>query len=223
MSARLSGKVSRQARQDALIFHGLFFAVAIPIALWQQGLSLGRALVLLSVFYNIALPLTGLWRGHRHWVALWLFLLPVSVTLPCADWMLVARMHTLTFPDHGIARLGSAVPVYFMGLWIMLLWQVCWLAQSTRTPYRVVAALALVGFLIWEWAAQPMALWQAHNVRTLAGFALYPIIPEVLLALASLWMWRTISSKPWPQRVLGGLSVSVFYAGALSLALLWIG
>lgn len=214
---------SKTGVRDALIFHAVFFAVAIPVALSQQADHLGLALLGLALLYNIALPLVGLQRNHKGWFPLWLFLLPLSLTLPCADWMLVQRMGTLSFPDHSVPRIGDAVPFYFMGLWIMLLWQVCWLAQATRKPYPVAAVLALIGFLVWEWAARPMSLWHAQGVHMVAGFALYPIIPEVLLALSALWMWRTLEHKPWLQRLAGALAVTVFYAGALSLSLLWTG
>ena len=208
---------------DALVFHAVFFTIAIPVALFSQGKILGVSLSAFALAYNIALPLVGHWRKHSEWVKLWKFLLPLSIALPCADWMLVERMGTLVFPDHGVLRLGGVVPLYFMGLWIMLLWQVCWLAMATRKPYPVVAALALGGFLIWEWAARPMNLWHAQGVLQVEGFAIYPLIPEVLLALGALWLWKTLGSKPYLQQLTGALALAVFYAGALSLSLLWIG
>lgn len=216
-------RVNAAGVRDALFFHAMFFAIAIPVALSTTGNTLGLALVVFAVAYNIALPLVGKWRGHHEWFGLWKFLLPLSIALPCADWMLVERMGTLTFPDHGIVRLGGAVPLYFMGLWIMLLWQVCWLAMATQKPYPVVAALSLGGFLVWEWAARPMNLWHAQDVLQVQGFAIYPLIPEMLLAIGALWLWNTLRNKPYVQQILGALALAVFYAGALSLSLLWIG
>lgn len=212
-----------RAFKDAALFHIIFFAIAMPLALMLQGAALGWTILLLAIAYNVALPWVGIKRGHRDWTALWAFLLPLSLTLPAADWMLVERMQTLFFPDHGIPRLGGAVPIYFMGLWIMLIWQVLWFAQLTARPYLVTAILAFCGFLFWEWAAHPMALWQANDVRMVADFALYPLIPEVLLCLASLFMWRQLKQAPRYQQVIGGLGLTVFYTGALALALLWIG
>jgi hypothetical protein len=104
------------AFKDALVFHAVFFAVALPAALLLKDKALGTTLVVLALGYNIALPLAGFVRGHDRWPRLWLFLVPLSLTLPCADWMLVERMGTLMFPDHGVPRLGGAVPIYFMGL-----------------------------------------------------------------------------------------------------------
>jgi hypothetical protein len=216
-------QVDSKGVRDALVFHTAFFAIAIPVALNTAGNTLGIALMVFAVAYNIALPLAGVLRGHGEWVRLWKFLLPLSIALPCADWMLVERMGTLTFPDHGISRLGGAVPLYFMGLWIMLLWQVCWLAMATKKPYPVVAALSLGGFLIWEWAARPMNLWHAQDVLQVQGFALYPLIPEMLLAMGALWLWNVLGNKSTFQQITGALALAVFYAGALSLSLLWIG
>ena len=211
------------AFKDALVFHAVFFTVALPAALLLKDKALGTTLVVLALGYNIALPLAGLARGHARWPRLWLFLAPLSLTLPCADWMLVERMGTLMFPDHGVPRLGGAVPVYFMGMWIMLLWMVLWFAQLTRWPYLATALFAFAGFVFWEWAARPMALWHAVGVAQIAGFALYPLIPEVLLCLGALYFWRLLQNKPIYHQVLAALSLTVFYAGALALALLWIG
>jgi len=209
--------------RDALLFHGLFFAVAMPLALSLEGASLGMALLLLAIGYNIALPWVGHQRGHVDWLPLWRFLLPLSFALPCADWVLVERMGTLNFPDHGIPRLGGAVPIYFMGLWIMLLWQVLWLAQHTARPYLWTAVFSFVGFVFWEWASHPLALWQPLGVQQIAGFALYPIIPEVLLSLAALFFWRLLKHEGLFAQVVAALGIAVFYTGALALSLLWLG
>ncbi len=215
--------IKQRRVQDALVFHALFFALAIPLALTNPGGRLGLTVSALALAYNMLLPLVGHWRGHRDWVALWAFLLPMSATLPLADWMLVVRMQTLVFPDHGIWRIGGAVPLYFTGMWIMLLWQVCWFAGTVRSPWLFTGGFSLTAFLVWEWAARPMSLWHAVGVKQLAGFALYPLIPEMLLGLAALWMWQQCRYKPLPQRIAAAVSVSVFYAGALSQSLLWIG
>ncbi len=209
--------------RDALIFHAAFFTVAIPVALTVSGPALGIALIALAAGYNLLLPALGYLRGHPHWLRLWAFLFVVSLALPCADWMLVQRMHTLQFPDHGAPRLGGVVPVYFMGMWVMLLWPVCWLALATRRPYGIAALLALCGFVLWEWAARPLALWHAVDVKMVAGFALYPLIPEMLLTIAALWLWTTVSQRSVLTQIAAALAVPVFYAGALSLALTWIG
>jgi len=212
-----------RAFKDAAWFHLAFFTVAIPLALTLRGAALGWTLLGLAALYNVLLPVIGIWRGHRQWFPLWAFLMPLSAALPMADWMLVERMGTLEFPDHGVPRIGGLVPIYFVGLWIMLLWPLCWSAQLARFPYLQTGVLAAVAFIAWEWAARPLGLWHAIGVKSLAGFALYPIVPEILLSMAALWMWRQLDSSPRPAQIAGALAVAIFYAGALALALLWIG
>ncbi|MEO6698160.1 MAG: hypothetical protein ABIR53_01715 [Paraperlucidibaca sp.] len=211
--------------RDALLFHLVFFAIAIPLALKPAlvKLNLGDLLMYLVAGYVVMLPLFGLLRKHREWVALWWFLLPLSMALPCADWMLVQKMGTLHFPDHGAPRLGGAVPIYFLGMWLMLLWPLCWINAYARFPLFNAAIMALIAFTAWEWAARPMGLWHADGVRQFHGFALYPLIPEMLLGAGALWMWQIQRNRPWLSQLFGALSVAVFYAGALSLSLLWIG
>jgi hypothetical protein len=225
--------------QHALLFHGLFFAITLPIASALRGFELGVALSLFALAYNFALPAYGKWRfstaknlglssdrlsgQNSDWVGLWQFLLPLSLSLPCADWMLVKQLGTLYFPDHGIPRIGGAVPVYFSGMWIMLLWPTTWLALQTRMPYVTMAVLSMTGFLVWEWVAPTMALWEPKNAIIWQGIAVYVLIPELLLGLATLFMWQILRNQTRLAQIAGGLGLTVFYAGALALSLLWTG
>lgn len=220
----IDNRPSAASLRDALIFHLGFFLVAVPVAIGVPDKALGKAILILAAIYNILLPAIANWRGHRQWYLLWVFLLPLSFTLPMADWMLVKRMGTLVFPDHGVPKFANVVPVYFAGLWIMLLWPVSLFASATprKWSYLTAAVLGLVLFVGWEWAARPLQLWHAVNVRTFMGFALYPLIPEALLCVATLWMWRATTMSPRWQKVVGALGVTFFYAGTLSLFLLWV-
>ena len=210
--------------RDAALFHLAFFALALPLTISLEGHNLGRALIWLAALYNLALPLAARWRRHPQWYVLWTFLLPLSLTLPAADWMLVKRMGTLVFPNDGVPKLANVVPVYFAGMWIMLLWPITLYAAAVKRgwSYLFAGVAALLLFLLWEWAARPLNLWYAQDVNMVAGFALYPLIPEALLAIAALWMWRVTAEAPRWQKIAGALAVTVFYAGALSLFLLWI-
>ena len=221
----LDQRPSSASLRDALLMQLVFFAVAIPAVLLVPAKSMGRAVLIAAALYNMVLPAVASWRGYRQWYLLWIFLLPLSLTLPMADWMLVKRMDVLVFPNHGVPKFANVVPVYFAGLWIMLLWPVCLYASAVKRPWSYVAAgaIALTLFGVWEWAAQYLTLWHAENVRMVAGMALYPLIPEALLGVAALWMWRATTMSPRWQKIAGAVSVMVFYAGALSLCLLWIG
>lgn len=208
--------------REALAFHALFF-IAAGVTLWLTPAgALGWALLWLTIAYHVALPTWALLRAQTEWLALWLFLLPLSVAQLLPDWALVRIAQTLVFPDHGILRVGDAVPLYLAGMWTMLLFPILLIAQSARHPFLAAALLAVILFAAAEWAAQPLRLWHAQNVATVAGVAVYVLVAELLLVLAALRAYRLHRRDAAPTRILAALGVSVFYAGALFLSLLTV-
>lgn len=205
--------------REALWFHGLFFAGSLPVLLFLQGAALGKALIGLTLFYNIALPALSVLRGHNEWLKLWLFLLPLSCGQVLPDWALVDVAGVLHFPDHGVWRIGGAVPVYFMGLWIMLLFPIILISDSLRSRHVAAAALGLLAFAFCEWAARPLSLWQGQNVRMIDGVALYVLLPEVLLVLATLSAYRNSRGRSIIQQWFSAFGVNLLYTGALFIGL----
>lgn len=208
------------AVREMLWFHFAYFAVAIAALYLAPAAAYGWTLLWLVVAYNVALPVWALLRGHTEWLWLWLFLLPLSIAQVVPDWVLVDVTRTLVFPDHGLPRIGGAVPVIFMGMWLMALLPLILIAQSSRHPYLTMALLSLGLFAFWEWAARPMRLWYGQDVWLVQGVAVYTLPPEVLLGLLSLGAYRALRSAGPVSRLLGALGVSVFYAGALVISLL---
>jgi hypothetical protein len=206
--------------REALWFHLLFFAVSAPVLFLTHGEMFGKSLLILTLGYNVLLPLYALARGHGEWLKLWTLLLPLSCGQVLPDWALVQIAGVLTFPDHGVWRIGGAVPAYFMGLWIMLLFPVTLISDSTRSRYLLAAVLSLLLFGFWEWAAQPLQLWQAQNVRTIAGVAIYVLIPEVFLGLITLKAYRNTRGSGIIQQVFSAFAVNLLYTGALFISLL---
>ena len=210
----------KASTREALWFHALFFVASLPVLFFTHGTLFGKGLLLLTLGYNIALPIFALVRGHTEWLKLWIFLLPLSCGQVLPDWALVQIAGVLTFPDHGAWRISGAVPVYFMGLWMMLLFPVTLISDNMRSRYFAAAILSLVLFGFWEWAAQPLQLWQPQNVRTIAGVAIYVLIPEVFLGLATLHAYRNTRGSGIIQQVFSALSVNLLYTGALFISLL---
>jgi hypothetical protein len=206
--------------REALWLHLLFFAISAPVLFLTHGSMFGKGLLFLTLGYNLVLPLYALARGHSEWLKLWMFLLPLSCGQVLPDWALVQIAGVLSFPDHGVWRIGGAVPAYFMGLWIMLLFPVTLFSDSLRSRYLTMAVLSLLLFGFWEWAAQPLQLWQAQNVRTLAGVAIYVLIPEVFLGLVTLKAYRNTRSNGIIQQVFSAFAVNLLYTGALFISLL---
>lgn len=208
--------------REALAFHTLFFAVA-GIVLWSiPDRAYGASLLALTVGYQLLLPLWALIRGQTDWLSLWAFLLPLSLLQPLPDWALVSIAGTLVFPDHGITRIGGAVPLYFAGMWSMALFPVLLLALATRRPYLTAGALGLVAFTLCEWIARPLELWHAQNAGQIGGVAIYVLVAELLLCWTALAAYRRCRRAGLLTRIGAAAQVSVFYAGALFLSLLLI-
>jgi hypothetical protein len=206
--------------RDALWFHGLFSAAALPVLLFTHGATLGKGLLILTLIYNIGLPLYAFARGQTEWLKLWLFLLPLSCGQVLPDWALVDVAGVLVFPDLGQYRIGGAVPIYFLGLWMMLLFPVTLLSDSVGARYLSAALLSLLLFGFWEWAARPLDLWHGRDVRMIGGVAVYTLLPETLLGLTTLWAYRSTRGGGIVQRVFSAFAVNLLYTGALFIALL---
>jgi hypothetical protein len=207
------------AVREALWFHALYFAVAAAVLLAMHGPHLGASVLWLTIAYNLAIPALGLARGHTEWLWLWLFLVPLSMAQVLPDWALAGVAHMLVFPDLGSPRIGGEVPVYFMGLWMTLLFPVTLIAGAERHPYVAAGWLALPMFAFCEWFAPQLQLWYNRDVVHVGTMAVYPLVPEMMLAMTTLWAYRTLRSAGTVARDAGALAVSVFYAGALVIAL----
>lgn len=206
--------------RDALWLHLLFLAVALPLILMSEGVARGQNLLWLVIGYHVALPLVSLVRGHSEWLFLWLFLLPLAAGQVLPDWALVRVAGVLAFPDLGQPRIGGDVPIYFLGLWMLLLFPLVLQGLTRRWAYLTTALWALPLFALAEWAARPLQLWGNHGVVAIDGMALYPLLPEVLLALAALWAYRQFRQSSIAARIVAALAVNLFYAGACFLSLL---
>jgi hypothetical protein len=75
-------------------------------------------------------------------------------------------------------------------------------------------------FTFWEWAARPLNLWYGQHVAMVQGVALYPLIPEMLLGLTALWVYRNTEDDNPIQRVLSAFGVNLLYTGSLFIGLL---
>ena len=206
--------------REALWFHSLFFAISALVLFFTQGAHFGKGILFLTIAYNVALPLYALARGHADWLKLWMLVLPLSCGQVLPDWALVQIAGVLSFPDHGAYRIGGAVPVYFMGLWIMLLFTITLISDSFRSRYFTAGVLSLLLFAIVEWAAQPLQLWQPHNVHTVAGVATYVLIPEVFLGVMTLKAYRNTRGDGFIQQMFSAFAVNLLYTGALFIGLL---
>ena len=86
-----------RSEHHALVFHALF-ATAVVVVLSAPVATLGARISALVLGYNLALPLAARLLGHREWLALWLFLVPLSALQILPDWVLSAVLGVLVNP-----------------------------------------------------------------------------------------------------------------------------
>jgi hypothetical protein len=202
-----------RAWRDALLFH-LFFAIAVAAVLYAlRPPDLGWGILGLAVLYNLLLPLIASRAGHREWLDLWLFLLPLSVLQVLPDWVLSQQFGILVFPDLGGPRIGT-VPAYMAGLWVIPLFWALWLAGRSVLAAAVLALLLFAGA---EWGARLLHLWNAQHVNQWFGVADYVLLPEMLLGGAAAYAFEQSRDRNPVIRLGAAACVTVFYTGALVL------
>jgi hypothetical protein len=206
--------VSRDWR--ALVaFHAAFFTGTGVVALLDAPTK-GWAVLGLVIAYNIGLPLIARAVGRRDWLALWMFLLPVSVFQVLPDWLLADLVGTLRFPDIGGPRLDDAITLAMAGMWVPPLFIVM---LAARGRPGAAALLALVVFSGSELMAPVLELWEpTGDTRQVAGVAVYVLPAEAALGWATAFAYSMVGTAGVARRVGAALAVSTFYTGALVLA-----
>lgn len=204
--------------RPVLVFHALFGLAALVCLGLVPGDHYGLMISALVLGYHVALVLVAMTRGYREWIALWWFLLPLSVMQVLPDWVLADFVGSLRFYDHGVIRLG-AVPAYMAGMWMIPLFLIVRLSDcvSARSLQPIAAMLlAILLFGSSEWYAQPLALWREVGVtHTWLGVALYVLPPEALLGLAAWWGHNITRGKTTLTRIPLAMGISIFYTGML--------
>lgn len=196
-------------------FHAAFLA-SIGIVALLDAPAKGWGVLALVVLYNAGLPFVARAAGRADWLALWAFLLPLSIFQVFPDWVLAGQIGTLAFPDVGGPRVDDVIPLAMAGMWVPPLFIV--LALAGRSPARA-AGLAFLVFLGSELAAPALQLWEpAGDTAQVAGVALYVLPAEAALGWAGCIAFVAVGSDRWPRRVGAALAVSTFYLGALVLA-----
>ncbi len=204
------------SERHVITFHWLY-AMAAGVGFYTVPREwVGPLIFALVAAYNIALPLAGRWLGHDDWIVIWLFLVPLSLFQVFPDHVLATHLGTLVFPDLGTPRLG-AVNAFMAGMWTIPLFLITFLGLRLDDRFSRRAALLGVGLaslviLVGSEAVLPaLPIWYAQGVETIGHVALYVIVPEILLGIATfLAVERSPRRKAWENLLSAGL-VSAFY------------
>ena len=214
-----------RAIRDAVLVHLGFGLVAVA-GLALPAPALGWRLLGLVVLYNVALPVVGRVRGHRGWVGLWAFLLPLSFFQVVPDAFLADALGSIDFPDTGGPRIGP-LPLAMAGMWTIPLWASLfaadWLGRGDLRRGTVWAAVLAGGVLVASeatlWA---VPIWRAVDVAMVGPVALYVILPEVLLGAVAYRAWQRVRDRSRGLQVVAAALVSTLYLGALAASYLLV-
>lgn len=203
-----------RAVRDALILHALLAAAGWAVLHLPRAPLLGWGYTGLIAGYNLLLPMLARRNGHHEWLDLWSFALPLSALLVLSDCVLSQQLGLISFPELGAPRV-IGVPVYLLGLRVIPLFWVLWLAGRSPLTGALASLLIFPGL---EYAASLLHLWRPEHVRTHFGVADYVLLPEVLLGAAAVYAGNAAGGAGWFARLLASLFVTCFYMGALVFA-----
>lgn len=168
-----------------LTLHAGFAGAAALVLLLPFGSQGVRVLVLVVLYHGLILA-----AGTPQLRQAWTVLAPFSVLMVLPDWFLCEVLGILFFPDTGGPFIGP-VPMAMAGMWTIALIPVVGAGQAAQDHggYGVAAAAAalagLAMFTLAELAAPLIGLWQPVGVTTVAGVAIYVVIPEVVLSVGA--------------------------------------
>jgi len=201
---------------EVAALHAVLFATGAAV-LRVPEVGLTHALWGFVLVYNVAVPLYFAVREIESAVAIWTFLVPLSLFQIGPDWFLAGELGTLAFPTAGER---TVVPAYMGGLWVPPLLLTTYLGEriaetrGVRGGLFAAAAAGLVLFAASETLLTAAGVWRAVGVYELGGAAAYILGPEALLCAAAFYAYRGTRWTGLGVRIGGAALVSCLYLGA---------
>lgn len=214
-------------RSGWIAFHAAFAVVAVAVLLIGVPQTGVRVLALV-VAYNIALPIYARRTEDDDLWVTWTVLAPMSVLMVLPDWFLSAELGTLRFPDTGAPYIGT-MPAFMAGMWavalipLMMIGRAVEAKRSVTTAFAAVAMSGLALFIAAEKLAPSIPLWEPVGVTQVGGVAVYVLLPEVALCIASYELVRGARQRPVPLSIGGIVVIPFMYLGMLATGYQFLG
>lgn len=227
MAQVIDTPVEQSQRSRWLPLHGAFALLAVAVLLLPLAQT-GIEVLGLVVVYNIAVPVVAR-RTHDDalWIT-WAVLAPMSVLMVLPDWFLSAVLGTLNFPNTGSPYIGT-MPLFMAGMWTIALLPLMMIGRLVEAARGVAAAFTAVGvsgltlFIAAEWLAPTIPLWEPVGVSMVLGVAVYVLLPELGLCLATYELVRGARRRPLPATVGGIIAIPFMYLGMLATSYQFLG
>ncbi|MCU0278074.1 MAG: hypothetical protein MUF33_01350 [Candidatus Nanopelagicales bacterium] len=220
-------------RQDAPVtsrwvgFHVVFALVAVVVLLVPLA-DTGVRVLALVVGYNIALPIVARRTGDDDLWVTWAALAPMSVLMVLPDWFLSAVLGSIQFPNTGSPYIGT-MPIFMAGMWtiallpIMMIGRQVEAARSVVSGFVAVSVCGLLLFVAAEWFAPSIPLWEPLDVAQVAGVAVYVLLPELALCIATYALVRGVRNRPKIATIGGIVAIPFMYLGMLATSYQFLG
>ncbi len=202
------------------------FAIVAVVVLLVPISEFGVRVLLLVIGYNVAVPVVArrtqdavLWR-------MWTRLAPMSVLMLLPDWFLGAVLGSIVFPNRGSPFIGT-MPIFMAGMWTIALLPVCLLARGVedrRGPNAAFVTAAVAGLALFtaaELAAPSIPLWEPVGATEVAGVAIYVLLPELALCLATYALVRVPHGRAGTAA--GIIAIPFMYLGMLATSYQFLG
>ena len=215
MSAEPAAASGSRPGRALWLFHGAFAGLC-GAALLLSGHRPGPAILALTLGYNVALPALCVATGDRASLAIWRFLVPLSVFMVLPDAFLAAHLRVLVFPDTG-APFAGPVPLFMAGLWVIPLFLVIHAGERWGASGAAVASFVI--FTLAEATLWMVPVWEAQDVARIGHVALYLLVPETVLGLSAWLAWRATRTAGPGLQTAAAAAVMILYLG--NCALFW--
>jgi hypothetical protein len=191
-------------------------------------MPIGQKLLLLTLSYNLAVPLWAYIQRYKTWQHLWQFAAAFGVFNIFPDWFLSAYLKTLYYPNEGIFKIGT-IGGYMPFLWfvpifmILFIGQVLKIQKGRKTAYWAILSISAITYVASEHSFQLLDSWHAINVRNLFGnAAIYVLIAEMFLMLAAFWLFEQVENQSLLAKIVAAFSLMLFYFGSLCFCWFWV-
>jgi hypothetical protein len=205
--------------KDFLLVNGVFIVICI-IVLIIPLIAIGPKFFILVILYNVLIPSFSIWKGYNDWINIWLFSIILSIFQIFPDWFLSAQLNVLVFPEDGFVKIGS-VSGYMAGLWAIPFFTIIFFGLKAKMRYSEINAYLIVGLVALllfggaELTLWGLGSWYAQNVVTIFDhIAVYILIPETMLGLATFYYFNQIKEKPHIWKIPIAFLVMLIYLGA---------
>ncbi len=182
----------------------------------------------LVIAYNVVVPVVARRTGDDTLWNAWAVLAPMSVLMVLPDWFLSTVLGTITFPNTGSPFVGT-MPVFMAGMWTIALLPLMMIghrveaSRGTAQAFSAVAASGLLLFTAAEWLAPAIPLWEPLGVAQVGGIALYVLLPELALCVASYALVRGAPRRPVVATIGGITAIPFMYLGMLATSYQFLG